>query len=181
MLSKKTLAREIALVAEKAGVRKANANGGPSQRHKVMLTHGLRKFFRKNCRKAGLDALTIEQLIGHKTGNPEFGITTLMHVYDPIVEDDLMKEYLRAVDGLTIDPANRLQKQVKELEVKAKAADKVEALEKKVAESTVKHDAVSKQMAELAEKNRRMEERQALYDDLLSDPTKLKKFLDDTK
>lgn len=176
-ISKKTLAREIATIAVTAGVRPANKGGGPHQRHKVMLTHGLRKFFKKQCRRAGVDPVNLEYLIGHKHGSAEFGVTSLMMTYDPAIEDELLKEYMKAIDSLTIDPANRLSKQVKELEVKAKAADKVEALEKIVADGTVRHDAVVKQLAERDDRLKKLEEKQALFDLILKDPAKAKKLL----
>jgi len=162
LISKKTLAREISNVAVLAGVRQANKNGGPSQRHKIMLTHGLRKFFKKQCRRAGVDAVNLEYMVGHKTGNPEFGVTSLMMTYDPAIEDELLKEYLKAIDNLTIDPANRLQKQVKELEVKAKAGEKVEALEKIVADGAMKNDAMLKRLAEQEQKNNELAETVAM-------------------
>lgn len=161
-ISKKTLAREIATVAVTAGVRPANKGGGPHQRHKVMLTHGLRKFFKKQCRKAGVDAISLEYLVGHKTGNPEFGVTSLMMTYDPAIEEELLREYMKAIDNLTIDPANRLSKQVKELEVKAKAAEKVEALEKIVADGTIKHDAVMKRLTEQEQLNKELSDTVAM-------------------
>ena len=157
-IGKKALAQEVSNAAVAAGVRAKKENGGPHQRHKVMLTHGLRKFFKKQCRKAGVDSINLEYLVGHKTGNPEFGVTSLMMTYDPAIEEDLLKEYMKAIDNLTIDPANRLQKQVKELEVKAKKADQVEHLEKIVINGKLETDAMMKQIAELKEQNKRTED-----------------------
>jgi len=60
-----------------AGVRKVN-KGEPSKRHKIMITHGFRKLFKKRCRQAKVDPIVLERLLGHKSGNPKDGITKLM-------------------------------------------------------------------------------------------------------
>jgi hypothetical protein len=65
-----------------AGVRKVN-KGERFKRHKVMLTHGFRKLFKKRCRQAKVDPIVLERLLGHKSGNPKDGITKLMMTYDP--------------------------------------------------------------------------------------------------
>lgn len=161
-ISKKTLAREIANVAVIAGVRPANKGGGPHNRHKVMLTHGLRKFFKKQCRRAGIDPINLEYLIGHKHGSPEFGVTSLMMTYDPAIEDELLKEYMKAIDNLTIDPANRLTKQVKELEVKAKKADQVDVLERAFADSKLETQAIMKRLQEQESTNKQLTETVAI-------------------
>ena len=41
-------------------------------------------------------------------------------------EKQLLEEYLKAIDNLTIDPANRLVKQVKTLQVEVSRIDKLE-------------------------------------------------------
>ena len=66
--------REAAIAA---GVRKVNKDQ-PFKRHRVMLTHGFRKLFKKRCRQAKVDAIVLERLLGHKSGNPNDGITKLM-------------------------------------------------------------------------------------------------------
>jgi integrase len=48
-----------------------------------MLTHGFRKLFKKRCRQAKVDAITLERFMGHKSGNSRDGITKLMMTYDP--------------------------------------------------------------------------------------------------
>lgn len=155
-----------------SGLRERSVESNAFKRKEIMMVHGFRKFFSTELNAAykNQNPMMVELLLGH---DPE-----LPGDYNKVSNAAKEEFYLGGMNALTIDDSFRLQKQVKELEVKAKAGEKVEALEKIVAESTIKHDAVSKQMAELAEKNRRMEERQALYDDLLSDPAKLKKFLE---
>lgn len=158
-----------------SGLRKKPTESDAFKRKDVMMVHGFRKFFSTQLNEAYKNEkpFMVELLMGHDTG--------LVGVYNMPSEEAREDFYLGGMDALTIDDTHRLQKQVKVLEVKAKAGEKVEALEKIVADSSLKHEAITKQMAELAEKNRRMEERQALYDDLLSDPSKLKKFLEDAR
>jgi hypothetical protein len=72
----------IRIASEAAGVREPN-EGNPFKRHKTMLTHGFRKLFKKRCRQAKIDAITLERFMGHKSGNSRDGVTKLMMTYDP--------------------------------------------------------------------------------------------------
>ena len=84
-----------------AGVRKVN-KGEPFKRHKVMLTHGFRKLFKKRCRQAKVDPIVLERLLGHKSGNPKDGITKLMMTYDPEDWVEMQAEFEKAIPNLTI-------------------------------------------------------------------------------
>jgi integrase len=110
-VSKRTLERQIAYVAQAAGIRTVEKGGGPSKRKKIMLTHGLRKFFKRQCRRAGVDPVNLEHLQGHKHGDVGAGVTKLMMTYDPADEQELLQEYLKAIDFLTIDSSKRLEKE----------------------------------------------------------------------
>jgi integrase len=97
-LSRTTIVGQIDRAAIRAGLR-SRQKGGQSQRKETMLTHGLRKFFKQQCRRSKVDSIVLEWLIGHKPGNAKVGIEKLMMTYDPAVEDELLKEYLKAVDN----------------------------------------------------------------------------------
>lgn len=76
-------------------------------RHEVAQAHGFRKWFNTVLKNTEVKALYIETFLGHKTGLDS-------HYFRP-TEKDLAKEYAKAIDALTIDPANRLQKEIETL------------------------------------------------------------------
>lgn len=84
-----------------------NVNGKVSQRTEIMAAHGLRKFFDTNLSCARLQRNKLEALMGHKS---------LQRVYDKPDEEELLEEYLKAIDLLTINDENRLKAKVATLE-----------------------------------------------------------------
>jgi hypothetical protein len=68
-------------------------------------------------------------LLGHSLKNLE-------HVYTRLTEDEIYQEYEKAIDYLTIDPANRLRKKVEKLEIEKNQFDtlaaEIEALKMKI-------------------------------------------------
>jgi hypothetical protein len=86
-------------------------------RNSTMLTHGLRKYFDTEARKAGVYPDIVEILMGHKLP----GVRS--HYFKPGINDinELLegtaecKGFVSAIDSLTINDENRLQKQVQEL------------------------------------------------------------------
>ncbi len=83
-------------------------------RNPTMLTHGFRKFFNTECAKAGVYPDFIEIMLGHKLP----GVRS--HYMKPDIDTLLegtkeVKGYLAAINDLTINDENRLQKKVEEL------------------------------------------------------------------
>jgi integrase len=68
--------------------------------------HGFRKFFESECQKAS-KSINVSILLSH-----DIGIT--QHYYKP-KEDELLDDYLKSVDLLTINEEHKLKTQVKEL------------------------------------------------------------------
>lgn len=91
-------------VAEYHPLTDKNLSG--RRRNDVKASHGFRKFFSNWIGKSRLDVEIQELLMGHKIG--------LRARYLKYSTEDKLNEYLRAVDNLTIDAANRLQKEVDE-------------------------------------------------------------------
>ena len=61
------------------------------------------------CERSGMKSINIEMLMGHNIG-------VSGHYYRP-AEADILEDYMtHAVDALTIDPNQKLQKQVQELQ-----------------------------------------------------------------
>ncbi len=80
----------------------------------TMLTHALRKFFDTEAKKAGTYSDIVEILMGHKLPGVR------KHYFKPDINTLLegtkeCKGYVAAIDSLTINDENRLQKQVQQL------------------------------------------------------------------
>ncbi|GEM_PF-3296928 len=121
-LSKRTIMGLIDETFIEAGVR-SREKGGKYNRKEVMLTHGLRKFCRQQMRRAKVDAIIIEYLLGHDSGDPRAGVTKLMMTYDPEDEPEVFAEYCKAVDSLTIYDEHRLKAELKEKDRKLKSVE----------------------------------------------------------
>lgn len=83
----------------------------PTVRHEVQRNHGFRKFANTQMVQAKVDAAAKEMLLGHSIGLDD-------KYYRPTPEQ-LLDEYLKAVDLLTIDDNNRLRRKVEELTIRA--------------------------------------------------------------
>jgi hypothetical protein len=100
----------------------------PGRRNAVPLVHGFRKFFTTQLIKSKVNPEIREMLLGHSIG--------LASAYYKPTEDEMLDEYMKAVDNLTIDPANRLQRKVELLTVEKNKVDQalaaIEEVKKKV-------------------------------------------------
>lgn len=89
----------------KSGVReKRNGDTFTHKRREVMLLHATRKYCNTQLLKAGCNVVIKEMLIGHSVNLDDA-------YYRPTAEE-LLKEYLRAADLLTISDDARLNRQV---------------------------------------------------------------------
>jgi hypothetical protein len=89
--------------------------GGPrhgTERKSVARSNGLRKFVVTNMIRAKLDFVTRKMLIGHNCGLDKF-------YYRP-GKDELVCEYLKVLDSITIDDEDSLKIKVEELTEKSK-------------------------------------------------------------
>jgi hypothetical protein len=80
------------------------------------VIHAIRKFTITNMIRARLEFNARETFVGHK-------IKSMDPHYDRRDQSELLEEYGKAVDYLTIDPANRLKREVEEYRVKASQYD----------------------------------------------------------
>ena len=86
-------------------------------RNPTKLTHGFRKFFTVECTKVGVYHEIVEKMLGHKLP----GVRSNYLILEPntlLEGTNDMKGYVSAIDALTINDENRLQKQVQELNEK---------------------------------------------------------------
>jgi site-specific recombinase XerD len=119
-----TLKHMLNLLLVKAGVREVN-HTSPHKRKEVAMAHGFRKFFTNELRKAHVPIEVRWLLEGHKLkGNDDSYVRAEV--------EERYAEYQKAIDNLTIDPANRLLKQVNILQVEVSRLDKLEESIKKL-------------------------------------------------
>jgi integrase len=107
------------------GLRKDLEEG--KKRHEFATCHALRKYFKTRCELAGVKPINVENLMGHSTG--------ISDAYYRPNESELLDDYLKAMDSLSIDDTRRLKIEVEslrsdifELEQKNK---RIEELERK--------------------------------------------------
>ena len=85
----------------------------------VQRLHGFRKFFTKQVVDSKVGPEIREMLLGHNIG--------LAGAYYKPTEDEMLEEYMKAVDNLTINPENRLRRKVEKLEVEKTQFDRLAA------------------------------------------------------
>jgi hypothetical protein len=88
------------------GIRKKLEDG--KRRHEFQAAHGFRKWFKTRCEIAGMKSINIETLMGHSIG--------ISDSYYRATQEELLRDYEKSIDFLTINAEHRLQKEVIELE-----------------------------------------------------------------
>jgi hypothetical protein len=111
------------------GIRRPLESG--KRRHEFQADHGYRKWFKTQCELSGMKSINIELLMGHSIG--------ISDSYYRITEDELLNEYLKAVNHLTINENNILRHQVMELTTDSNGIVKMQLNE----ESQFKTDAIA--------------------------------------
>ena len=91
-------------------VRNSLENG--ERRHDFKTLHGFRKRFKTQCEAAGMKSINIEILMGHNIG--------ISKSYYKPAEQEILQDYLKAVNYLTISEENKLKSKINELEEKDK-------------------------------------------------------------
>jgi len=76
------------------------------KRHPFQAIHCFRKWFKTRCEIAGMKPINIEKLLSHSIG--------ISNSYYRPTENELLEDYLKVADLLSIDRENRLQKQLNE-------------------------------------------------------------------
>ena len=94
------------------------------KRHDVPMSHGFRKFWMNQAVNAKMNPEIREMLLNHKIG--------IAGAYYRPTEQEMFAEFEKAIDALTIDPANRLRKKVEKLEVEKTQFDRLAATNKSV-------------------------------------------------
>ena len=80
---------------------KSQING---KRYEFQSNHGFRKWFKTRCEMSGMRSINIEILMGHSIG--------VSDSYYRITESELLDDYLKAIDFLSLDKEKQLQTQL---------------------------------------------------------------------
>jgi integrase len=105
----------------KAGIRvpETLTDGKKVVRKSVMLCHGFRKFTDTQMVESRMDGLKKEMMLGHDIG--------LEKSYYRPKDEDVLAEYDKAINNLTINEENRLKIKVEKLEVEASQLQRLQA------------------------------------------------------
>ena len=117
--TKAALSRILEDIIERAGLRTIQHRGGvggsATYRKDVMLAHGFRKFFNTQLINSKVNPEIREMLLGHSIG--------LASAYYKPTEDEMLDEYMKAADNLTINEENRLRRKVEVLTIEKSKVD----------------------------------------------------------
>ena len=105
-LSVESISYIVSRIVEKSGIRNTFQFTGEARRSK-----GFRKWYKTQAEESGMKPIHVEKTHGHSIGISE-------HYFTP-QESDILEDYMtHAADALTIEPNQRLRKQIKDLENK---------------------------------------------------------------
>jgi len=123
-LGKRGMESRMNEIAKKCGLRPPLETG--QKRHKVMLDHGLRKYFNTMMRRAKVNYLDKEDMMGHKIG--------LETHYERYLEDDFERfsEYQKAIPLLTISDDERMRVENEKLKSEKTELQRIKEDNKKI-------------------------------------------------
>ena len=75
------------------------------KRHPFSAVHSFRKWFKTRCEIAGMKPINVEKLLSHSIG--------ISNSYYRPTENEILEDYLKVVDFLSIDKENKLQQELK--------------------------------------------------------------------
>ena len=114
------------------------------KRYEFQSNHGFRKWFKTRCEIAGMRSINIEILMGHSIG--------ISDSYYRISESELLDDYLKAIDFLSMDKEKQLQTQLTKIGernneenylIKGKLQEKEEEISNLKEENSVNKDAIT--------------------------------------
>jgi integrase len=101
----KSIQSRLVTLAEKSGIRKKGND--KKIRQNIMIAHGFRKFFTTQLINSKVNPEIREMLLGHKIG--------LASAYYRPTEEEMLEEYMRAVNNLTINQENKLHVELEQI------------------------------------------------------------------
>jgi len=170
-LNQKGVRKRIDTVVTDIGLRPPLS---PNQkRHEVQLDHGFRKYFNTMLRRAKVDFLDKEDMMGHKVG--------LEKHYERYLEEDFERfpEYQKAIPFLTISDEERIRLENEKLK---EEKSELNQLKEDQIKSTQKveddHDVITGLVSDMQEKSDRQIELIKMINDLRNEVHELKKDKD---
>ena len=123
------------------GLRKKLEPG--KKRHPYQANHSLRKWFKTRCEIAGMKPINIEKLMNHSVG--------ISDSYYRATENEVLEDYLKAVDFLAINEENGLKLKVQELTEKTQDKEyiiqsKLQDKDKQIQAMNEKYDLLQSQI-----------------------------------
>ena len=109
------------------------------KRHPFSANRSLRKYFKTHCELAGMKPINVENLLGHSTG--------ISDAYFRPTEHDLLRDFLKCVDALSVDDERTLQNKVEELANKSK--DKEYLVDTKLSEKDLEIQELRSKMVQM--------------------------------
>lgn len=97
------------------GLRRKLISG--MRRHEFSANHSFGKYFHTMCHSSAIKPAVAELLLGHSLG--------LGDSYLRFTEEEILQEYIKAIDNLTINDENRLRLQVRVLTNKTKDTEQI--------------------------------------------------------
>ena len=99
----------------RSGVRQINHNATGRERQAIPLAHGYRKFYTTQLINAKVNPEVREMLLNHSIG--------LASSYYRPTEDEMLEEYMKGVDLLTVEPTQRMARKIQTLEIERSQID----------------------------------------------------------
>src|SRR6478609_7748649 len=122
------------------GLRKKLEPG--KKRHPYQANHSLRKWFKTRCEIAGMKPINIEKLMNHSVG--------ISDSYYRATENEILDDYIKAVDFLGINEESRLKLKVQELTEKTQDNEyiqsKLQDKDKQIQAMNEKYDLLQSQI-----------------------------------
>jgi hypothetical protein len=112
-----TLKQNLQLLLIKSGLRKKNLHYKHGDRTEIPMSHGFRKFWTTQVIHAKINPEIREMLLGHGIG--------LAGAYYRPTESDMIEEFIKCINDLTINEENRLRKEVETLKVEKSLIDQM--------------------------------------------------------
>lgn len=143
------------------GLRHKLENG--KRRHPFQAIHSFRKWFKTRCEIAGMKPINVEKLLSHSIG--------ISNSYYRPTENELLEDYLKVVDLLSIDKETQLQHQLAEYKeknteesdfIKGKLYEKDEEIQHLKSKDKLKDEIISNisdQIIEITNKLSKLENR----------------------
>ena len=132
-------------IVEAIGLRPKLEDG--KQRHEVMIDHGFRKYFNTMLRRAKVNYLDKEDMMGHKVG--------LEKHYERYTEEDFERfpEYQKAIPFLTISDTERIRFENEKLKNESSKLQKLNNEKSKLLENYRKLEARTRRLEKISSSN----------------------------